>query len=107
MTSNLSQRTAYPAELTVTGAFSGAQQLLGVTTQESVWWSPDNQSTVEVAFYINEVLWKTFSAGEALVVDANTNKGAATVLPLPSNSRLSLIASGGTGSFRVSLIYKD
>jgi hypothetical protein len=107
MSSYVSQRTSYPAELSVTAAFTGVQQLLGVTSQEAILWIPDNQSDVDVAFYINGVLWKTFQAGEALVVDANSDKGKAPLLPLPKGSRLSVVGTAGTGAFRVSLIYKD
>jgi len=106
MSNNISSKITFPEELSVAAAFTGSDQLLGVTSSESVWWCVDNQSTVDVALYINGVLWKTFSAGEALVVDANTNKGNAPVLPLPANTRLSLLASAGSGSFRISLIYK-
>lgn len=105
--SNLSQRISFPAELSVAGAFSGSDQLLGVTTKESVLAIFDNQSTVSVALYINGVLWHTFSAGEGLVLDMNSNKGNAPVLPIPDNTRFSLIGTGGTGSFRISLVYKE
>ncbi len=106
--SNTSERTSFPAELSVAAAFSGSDQLLGVTTDVAICWIADNQSDVGVALYIDGVLWKTFEAGEGLVLDANSNAPITSPKPLPKNTRLSVVGTAGTiGAFRVSLIYGD
>jgi hypothetical protein len=101
-----SDRIQFPAQLSVAAPFSGADQLLGVTTQETIWICYDNQSDVDVDLYVDGVLWKTFEAGEALVDDCNSNKGNAPVVPIPTGTRFSCLGTAGTGAFRISLKYK-
>ncbi len=82
-------RVVFDTERTVTGAFTGVAQNLGTPlTSAAVLIIMDNQSTVAVQVVVNGNVWKTFSAGEALVLDL-----------------FQIIATGGTGIFSLSVLY--
>lgn len=95
-------------ERSVAGAFTGSAQSLGaVLTQNPVIIIFDNQSTVPVAVSIDGgvTTWKTFSAGQALVLDLRANHGQVAIYSFPIGTQFSVTASGGTGSFRLSITY--
>lgn len=98
---------AYPdPERSVTGPFTSvAQNLGGVLTENPIIVILDNQSTVSVGLYMNGVLFKTFSASEALVLDMRANNGLAATYTFPLNAQFSVIATGGAGSFYMSVLY--
>lgn len=102
----ISTRALPDTERSVTGPFSGVAQNIG--TQLTV--NPiivifDNQSTVSAQVSINGVLWKTFAAGEALVLDMRANSGSAKTYTFDANSQFSLVGTAGTGSFYISILY--
>lgn len=98
---------AYPdTERSVTGPFTGVAQNLGtVLTENPIIVIFDNQSTVAVAVYMNGVLFKTFSAGQAMVLDMRANNGQASTYTFPLNTQFSVIATGGTDSFYLSILF--
>ena len=94
------------AERSVAGPFSGASQNVGAAlTNNPIVIVFDNQSTVEVALYWSGILYKTFSAGEAMVLDCRANSGDAKTYTPDLNTQFSVIGTAGTGSFRISITY--
>ena len=87
--------------------FNSAYQTLGsALTQSPVIIVLDNQTTVDVEFSIDgTTTWKTFSTSEALVLDMRANHGKAFDFTLPIGTQLYVRGTGGTGSFRASIIY--
>lgn len=100
-------RAGWDTERSRAGAFSGSYQTLGSpTTQNPVIMICDNQSTVDIELSMDGVnTWKTFSAGEALVLDCRGNHGIASNFTMDIGTQLYVKGTGGTGSFRVSIIY--
>ena len=105
--SNVSLRCGFDTERSVTAAFSGSFQTLGsVLTQNPVIMIFDNQSTVSVEVSVDGVnTWKTFSAGEALVLDLRGNHGIAANFTVDLQTQFYVKGTGGTGSFRLSILY--
>lgn len=65
----------------------------------------DNQSDVSVPLYVNSVKWKTFKAGQALVLDLRSNSGMAGSFGIDVGTQFKTDASAGTtGSFLISII---
>lgn len=97
---------AFDSERSVAAPFTGLTQNLGtVLSYPAVIAIFDNQSDVDVSVSINGVIWKTFSAGEALVLDLRANHGNAPTLVIPANSQFTITGTAGAGSFRLSIIY--
>lgn len=98
---------AYPdTERSVTGPFSGISQNLGTAlTVNPVMMVMDNQSDVQVALYWNGILWHTFTAGEALTIGFKSEMGQAATFCPAIGDQFAVIATAGTGSFRISIIY--
>jgi hypothetical protein len=67
----------------------------------------DNQSDVAVPISADGVnIWKTFSAGEALVLDLRANSGIAANYTIDRNIIFYTNAAvGTTGSFKISVTY--
>ena len=99
---NISQR-AKPATELIT-AMTGANVLIGTLTQNPVIIIFDNQSTSSVVISIDAVSWKTFTAGEALVLDLRGNHGIASNFTFDVGT--SFYGNGAaTGSFSISYVY--
>ena len=100
-------RAAPETERSVAGAFTGSAQNLGTPlTQNPIMAIFDNQSTVSVAVGFSGVSnWKTFSAGEALILDMRANHGQAQTFTFDLGTQFTVTATGGTGSFRLSILY--
>lgn len=108
MSSNpyIGARVGFDTERTVTGPFTGSAQNLGaVLAYPAVLMVIDNQSTVAVQFVVNGAVWKTFSAGEALVLDLRGNAAHAPTFAADANTQFQVIGTGGTGIFSLSIIY--
>jgi hypothetical protein len=105
--SNVSIRAGFDTERSVAGAFLGSFQTLGSTlTENPVILIFDNQSTVSVEVSVNGTdTWKTFSAGEALVLDLRGNHGIAANYTIDIGTQFYVKGTGGTGSFRLSILY--
>lgn len=99
-------RVGFDTERSVTAPFSGAAQTLGTPLDYPALIAIfDNQSTVAVAVAVNGVTWKTFSAGEALVLDLRANSGEAPTYAIDANTQFFVTGTAGTGSFRLSVNY--
>ena len=103
MAINTSQRAGFPAELSavMTGSF---------TTIGSLAFNPvqiifDNQGTVAVAISVDggTTTWRTFPAGEALVLDMRSNHGIAPNFTFDVGTTFS--GNGASGTFSISYVY--
>lgn len=100
-------RAAPESERAVAGPFTGSAQNLGaVLSQNPIIAIFDNQSDVDVSVGFSGIAnWKTFSAGEALVLDLRGNHGEAPTFTFDLGTQFTVTATGGTGSFRLSILY--
>lgn len=99
-------RVVFDTERTVTGPFTGVAQNLGaVLSSAAVLVIMDNQSTVAVQVVVNGNVWKTFSAGEALVLDLRGNAAKAPTFAVDANTQFQVIGTAGTGIFSLSVLY--
>lgn len=108
MSSNpyIGARVVFDTERTVTGPFTGIAQNLGtVLSSPAVLLVMDNQSTVAVQLVVNGATWKTFSAGEAMVLDLRANAAHAPTYAVDANTQFQIIATAGTGTFNLSVLY--
>lgn len=102
MTINNSGR-AIPATELIT-AMTGANTLIGTLVESPVIIIFDNQSTSTVVLSINAVSWKTFPAGEALVLDMRANHGIAANFTFQKGDQF--FGNGtATGSFSIAYVY--
>lgn len=102
MSSNLSQRAGFPAELraTMTGSFVKIGTLLFVPTIIIF----DNQGTVDVAISLDgTTTWRTFPAGEALLLDLRANHGNAPNYAIDLGT--TFYGNGASGDFSISYTY--
>lgn len=89
-------------------SFDGTYQYIGTAlSQNPVVIVFDNQTDVDVPLSVDGVnTWKTFSAGEAFVLDLRANNGNAVNYTIDLHTRFSTNAAvGESGSFRISIIY--
>jgi len=105
MAINNSQVCLFGTELSA--VMTGVAVSLGTLTQNPVILIFDNQGTASVAIYVNgiaaENLWRTFPAGEALVLDLRGNHGiAANYTPSIGTTFYGL---GASGTFSISFVY--
>lgn len=107
--SNISQRTGWDTERSrASTTFNGTFLTIGSVLQ----FNPviiifDNQTDVAVPISVDGTnIWKTFSAGQSLVMDCRANHGIATNWTPDLGLQFSTNASVGTsGSFRISINY--
>lgn len=106
---NLSQRVGFDTERSLAAtSFNGTYQNIGsALTQNPVVIVFDNQTDVAVPLSVDGAnTWKTFSAGEAFVLDLRANHGNAANYTIDIGTQFSTNAALGTsGSFRISIIY--
>lgn len=106
--SNLSQRADFTdAERAIAASsFDGTYRNIGTAlTSNPVQIIFDNQTNVDVPISVTgNSTWKTFSAGEALVLDLRGNHGIASNFTADVGTQFSTNATVGTGSFRISVI---
>lgn len=99
---NNSQRAAFPTELSTT--MNGSFKLIGTLTQSPVIIIFDNQSTVSIAISIDGTnTWRTFPAGEALVLDLRAASGLAPNFTFDVGT--TFFGNGASGTFSISYIY--
>jgi hypothetical protein len=107
--SNLAQTAVFPAELkaTMTGSFT----LIGTLTGSPVIVIFDNQGTAPVQIGVGPAsatptptitTWRTFTAGEALVLDLRAQAGKAANFTLDSGT--SFWGNGASGTFSISYL---
>lgn len=106
---NVSQIVGFDIERSLAAtSFNGSFQFIGSALSENpVLIILDNQSDVAVPISVDGVnIWKTFSAGEAIILDLRANHGIAANYTIPIGTRFSTNAAVGTdGSFRISTNY--
>lgn len=94
---------ALPAPELIT-AMTGSNVLIGTLLYNPTIIVLDNQSTTSVVLSINNVQWKTFTGGEALVLDMRAAHGNATNYTFQVGD--SFFGNGAAnGSFSISYLY--
>lgn len=102
MSENNSQRAVAAPELIV--AMSGVNTFIGKLSESPVIIIFDNQSTSSTVISIDAISWKTFTAGEALVLDMRAAHGLAPNFTFDKGT--SFFGNGAaTGSFSISYLY--
>lgn len=103
MAVNSSQRAGFPAELSA--VMTGVPVLIGTLTQNPVQIIFDNQGTVAVAISTDggTTTWRTFPAGEALVLDMRGNHGIAANFSMDIGTTFH--GTGASGTFSISYLY--
>lgn len=84
---------------------TGSNVLIGTLTQSPCMIIFDNQSTVPVVISWDNVVWKTFTAEEALVLDITANNGAAATRVIGKGT--SFYGNGASGNFSISFVYAN
>lgn len=103
MSINTSQRGAFPAELSA--VMTGSWVKIGTLSFNPVIIIFDNQGTVSTAISIDggTTTWKTFPAGEALVLDLRSQHGVAPNFTFDVNTTFH--GNGASGTFSISYVY--
>lgn len=105
MAINNSQRGAFATELAAT--MTGSAVKIGTLTQNPVTIIFDNQGTVSVAISVNDstgaTIWRTFTPGEALVLDLRDKAGVAPNYTFDIGT--TFFGNGASGTFSISYIY--
>lgn len=106
---NLREKAKAGAQLSyaASGGTGSYQAFSGTLTETTPVLIFDNQTSVPVSISDDGITtWKTFSAGEALVLDLNTNHDKqATILSWPIGTQFYANSAAGTGSFYISPVY--
>jgi hypothetical protein len=89
----------------LTGVMTGSAVTIGSLSENPVIIIFDNQGTVAVAISVNggTSTWKTFPAGEALVLDLRGNHGIAPNGTFRKGTTFT--GTGASGTFSISYIY--
>jgi|SRR5882672_2310756 len=89
----------------LTGVMSGSSVLIGTLLHPAALIIFDNQGTVPVAISTDggTTTWRTFPAGEALVLDLRAAQGKAPNFNFPVGTSFSGV--GASGTFSISYIY--
>lgn len=103
MSINLSQRAGFPAELLET--MTGSWVLIGTLSFSPTIIIFDNQGSaaIEISIDGGTTTWKTFPAGEALVLDLRAAHGAAPNYTFDVGT--AFYGNGASGDFSISYIY--
>lgn len=102
MAINNSQRAAFANELTA--VMTGSFVKIGTLTQSPVMIIFDNQGTAPVAISVDAVnTWRTFPAGEALILDMRANHGVAPNFTMDIGT--TFFGNGASGTFSISYLY--
>jgi len=106
---NVKQRVGFDTEKALAAtSFDSTYQNIGTSlTVNPVVIVFDNQTDVDVPLSVDGVnTWKTFSAGEAFVLDLRTNRGIASNYTIDLGTQFQTNAAVGTsGSMRISIVY--
>lgn len=105
MAINNSQIGVFGTELT--GTMTGSTVQIGTLPQSPVILIFDNLSTVSVQIYVNgttaDKLWKTFPAGEAILLDCRANNGVAPNYTFAVGT--TFFGNGASGNFSITYTY--
>jgi len=102
------QTLKFDTELTLSAAsFTGTPQLIGTLRHNPVIMLFKNQSTVPV-FISDEngsTVGTTMISGEHFVLDCRGNHGGAANMGFGKGTSFYLTGTGGTGGFKISILY--
>ncbi len=101
MTTNNSIRAVPAPELIQT--MTGSNLLIGTLIAPPVIMIFDNQGAASVVISIDDIQWKTFPAGEALVLDLRGNHGIAANFTFDEGTQI--FGNGASGDFSISYLY--
>lgn len=103
MSINNSQRAGFATELSA--VMTGSFVKIGSLTQNPVQIIFDNQGTASIAISIDggTTTWRTFPAGEALVLDMRGNHGVAPNFTMDIGT--TFYGNGTSGTFSISYLY--
>ena len=103
MSINISQRAAFGAELSA--VMSGSFVKIGTLLFNPTILIFDNQGTVSVAISIDggTTTWRTFPAGEAMILDLRGNHGIAPNYTIDQGT--TFFGNGASGTFSISYLY--
>ncbi|HEY3527463.1 MAG TPA: hypothetical protein VGK47_14805 [Nitrososphaeraceae archaeon] len=101
MSINNSIRAVAATELIAT--MTGSNVLIGTLIAPPVILIFDNQGSASVVISIDNIQWKTFPAGEALVLDMRGNHGMAANFTFDEGTQI--FGNGASGNFSVSYLY--
>ncbi len=103
MSINNSQNAVAAPELTA--VMTGSKVLIGTLIASPVIIIFDNQGLVPVSIFTNSdsSAWRTFPAGEALILDLRAAHGLAANFTFPQGTTFS--GNGASGTFSISYIY--
>lgn len=109
MSTNTSQRVGFDTERAIAAtSLDGTYQNIGSSlTENPAILIFDNQTDVDVALSVDgSTTWKTFTAGEALILDLRANHGLAANYTVDLGTQFRTNSAVGTsGSFRISILY--
>jgi hypothetical protein len=107
--SSISARVGFEDERSLAAtSFNGTYKSIGsALSNNPVVIVFDNQTDVSVPLSVTGTsTWKTFSVGEAFILDLRANNGTAPDYTIDLGTQFSTNATvGTTGSFKISLIY--
>src|ERR1700684_1886258 len=94
---NFSQRAGFPAELSA--AMTGVPVKIGTLAQSPVQIIFDNQGTAPVSISVDggTTTWRTFPAGEAIILDMRGNHGIAPNFTMDVGTTFT--GTGASGTF--------
>lgn len=97
-----SQRVDFPDELSA--AMTGSLVEIGELQDNAFWITFDNTGSAAVSIYVNGGAnpWRTFPAGEALVIDVDTNRGSAPSRLFDKGTVFH--GNGASGTFRIAYL---
>jgi len=105
---NLSQQAGWPNELSAAMVTSSVVKI-GTMLFNPVILIFDNQSTASVAISVNDAtgtnVWRTFPAGEAVVLDMRGNHGLAANFTASLGTTFYGAGTSATGNFSISYVY--
>lgn len=105
MAINNSQRAGWPTELSAT--MTGSNVFIGTLTQNPVLLIFDNQGTASVSISVNDstgsTIWRTFTSGEALILDLRNQHGLAP--NFSADIGTTFYGNGASGKFSISYLY--
>lgn len=101
MSINNSQRAVPAPELIAT--MTGVDVLIGTLIASPTIIIFDNQGAASITITINDVEWKTFPAGEALVLDMRGNHGIAPNYTFDTGTTFT--GNGASGDFSIAYLY--
>lgn len=96
------QRVDFPDELSA--VMTGSLVEIGSLEDNAFWITFDNTGAVAVGIYVNGSAnpWRTFPAGEAIVIDIDTNRGSAPSRLFDKGTTFH--GNGASGTFRIAYL---